>query len=64
MSLNQMDKFAILLRWDASKGKGSIARIADELKLPREDVKRHIMELERRGYKLNYNAPEVPSGDA
>lgn len=45
--MTQIEKFAVLLRWKQSRGKGSTMRIADELRLSRKDVLDYVMQLEQ-----------------
>ncbi len=44
--LTHLEKFAVLMRWNDSHRKGSIGRIAQELRLSREDVLAYIREIE------------------
>lgn len=46
--LSKIEKFAVLFRWIDSKGKGSIGAIAKNLRLPKEEVQAHIMEIEAK----------------
>jgi hypothetical protein len=46
--LSELEKFAVLMRWIDSHRKGSIGRIAKELRLPKEHVQSFIMEIEAK----------------
>jgi len=46
--LSELEKFAVLMRWLDSHRKGSIGRIAKELRLPKEHVQTFIMEIEAK----------------
>ena len=60
--LTKLEKFAVSLRWHDSGGKGSTARIADELRLPRKDVLDYVVqELDGRKVRWITNGPEETS---
>jgi hypothetical protein len=42
--LTDLEKFAVMLRWKDSHGRGSTMRIADELRLPRKDVLDYVVQ--------------------